>query len=141
MCPYALFSLGQSHILQSTVHLFADDCLMYRTINSPGDHQMLQEDLNTLSNWATIWQMKFNINKCCILRHHHKETFPYHMSNKPLKVVKQHPYLGIIIDHHPSCGPQVNHVCNKATRLIGFLQCNLQNCPQVLKELSFNCLY
>ena len=56
------------------------------------------------------------------------------MSNKPLKVVEQHSYLGIIIDHHLSWGPQVNHVCNKATR---FLQCNLRNCSRALKELSY----
>ena len=59
------------------------------------------------------------------------------MSNKPLKVVEQHSYLEIIIDHHLSWGPQVNHVCNKATRLIGFLQRNLRNCSRALKELSY----
>ena len=60
------------------------------------------------------------------------------VSNKPLKVVEQHSYLGIIIiDHHLSWGPQVNHVCNKATRLIGFLQRNLRNCSSALKELSY----
>ena len=59
------------------------------------------------------------------------------MSNKPLKIVEQHSYLGIIIDHHLSWGPQVNHVCNKATRLIGFLQRNLRNCSRALKELSY----
>ena len=72
-------------------------------INSPNDHQLLQQDLNTLNTWAKTWQMKFNVDKCCILqlsKHHHKTTFLYHMSNKPLTVVEQHSYLGIIIDHH-----------------------------------------
>ena len=126
--------------IQSTVRLFADDCLIYRPINSPNDHQLLQQDLNTLNTWAKTWQMKFNVDKCCILqlsKHHHKTTFLYHMSNKPLKVVEQHSYLGIIIDHHLSWGPQVNHVCNKATRLIGFLQRNLRSCSRALKELSY----
>ena len=80
--------------------------------------QLVQQDLNTLNTWAKTWQMKFNVDKCCILqlsKHHHKATFLYHMSNKPLKVVEQHSYLGIIIDHHLSWGPQVNHVCNKTS--------------------------
>ena len=59
------------------------------------------------------------------------------MSNKPLKVVEQHSYLGIIIDHNLSWGPQVNHVCNKATRLIGFLQRILRQRSRALKELSY----
>ena len=50
--------------IQSTIRLFADDCLIYRPINSPTDHQLLQQGLNTLTNWATKWQMKFNIDKC-----------------------------------------------------------------------------
>ena len=45
--------------------------------------------------------------------------------------------IGIIIDHHLSWGPQVNHVCNKATRLIGFLQRNLRNCSRALSYKQF----
>ena len=50
--------------IQSTVRLFADDCLIYRPINSPNDHQLLQQDLYTLNTWAKTWQMKFNVDKC-----------------------------------------------------------------------------
>ena len=53
--------------INSTIRLFTDDCLIYRVINSSANHQLLQQDLNTLSSWATKWQMKFNVNKCSIL--------------------------------------------------------------------------
>ena len=53
--------------IQSQLRLFADDCIMYRTINTPEDHTTLQQDLNQLSKWATTWQMEFNISKCNIL--------------------------------------------------------------------------
>jgi len=59
------------------------------------------------------------------------------MTSKLLKVVEQHSYLGIIIDRHLSWKPQINHVSNKATRLIGYLQRNLRNCSLTLKELSY----
>ena len=42
------------------------------------------------------WQMKFNVNKCSILRlskHHYKSTFPYSMAGELLNTVDQHPYL------------------------------------------------
>ena len=51
--------------IQSTVCLFADDCLIYCPILTPTDHQILQEDLQKLSIWADKWKMKFNISKCC----------------------------------------------------------------------------
>ena len=59
------------------------------------------------------------------------------MSDKLLKIIKQHSYLGIQIDHHLSWNSQVDYVCSKAMRLIGFLQRNLRNCSEELKELSY----
>ena len=53
--------------IQSTIRLFADDCLIYRRISSPEDHYILQEDLNRLTVWATTWQMNFNVDKCNIM--------------------------------------------------------------------------
>ena len=43
--------------IQSTVQLFTDDCLIYRLIFMPADHQILQEDLQKLSAWADKWEM------------------------------------------------------------------------------------
>ena len=41
--------------IQSQLRLIADDCIIYRTINTPEDHTTLQQDLNQLSKWATTW--------------------------------------------------------------------------------------
>ena len=54
--------------IHSQLRLFADDCLIYCPINSPEDHTILQNDLLKLSIWADVWQMKFNVKKCCILQ-------------------------------------------------------------------------
>ncbi|VDI02195.1 Hypothetical predicted protein [Mytilus galloprovincialis] len=53
--------------VQSSVRLFADDCLLYRNINSQHDHTLLQRDLQNLEVWATNWGMRFNAKKCYIL--------------------------------------------------------------------------
>ena len=50
--------------VNSQIRLFADDCLMYRTINSPQDHQTLKRDPFSLQIWADDWGMKFNAQKC-----------------------------------------------------------------------------
>ena len=49
--------------INSNIRLFADDCVVYRQIDSPQDHVILQKDLNKLVDWSNIWQMKFNVDK------------------------------------------------------------------------------
>jgi F0F1-type ATP synthase membrane subunit a len=43
-----------------SVRLFADDCLLYRTIKKEEDHLTLQADLEHLEEWANKWGMRFN---------------------------------------------------------------------------------
>ena len=50
--------------IESQIRLFADDCIMYRTINSFQDHIILQHDFKTLTEWVNTWQMEFNVSKC-----------------------------------------------------------------------------
>ncbi len=51
----------------SQVRLFADDCLLYRTIKSEADQKTLQQDLKQLGLWASTWGMRFNPSKCVIM--------------------------------------------------------------------------
>ena len=87
--------------VQSQLCLFADDCIIYRTINSPEDHEIMQQDLNQLSMWVKTWQIEFNVSKCNILRVsnlHTTSNFAYTLYNTKLKSVKEHKYLGIWIN-------------------------------------------
>ena len=66
----------------SHIKLFANDCLIYRIIQSPSDQHTLQQDLNTFVNWAEKWQMKFNTAKCKIMQMtncHNKLPFMYNV--------------------------------------------------------------
>ena len=54
--------------IRSSVRLCADDCVLYRNIKSLTDCQILQDDLNSLAQWETDWQMKFNGAKCHSMR-------------------------------------------------------------------------
>ena len=53
--------------ISSSLCLFGDDCLLYRTIKSIEDSIILQRDIKLLSQWATVWQMNFNISKCIVI--------------------------------------------------------------------------
>ena len=88
--------------IQSEIRLFADDIFLYKTIKTSGDHQILQNYLNSLTKWSTDWLMDFNISKCKILQittQHNKSSFTYKMFDTPLDTVLEHNYLGIHLHH------------------------------------------
>jgi len=49
-------------------------------------------------------------------KHHHKSEFPFSMLGQDLKIVEQHPCLGVIIDHQLSYKPHVDYVQGKAMK-------------------------
>ena len=81
--------------IQSNIRLFADDSIVYREFRSPADHQILQTDIQMLTDWSKKWQMNFNTSKCHLLTITHKpkpSEFTYTISNQPISRVNSHPY-------------------------------------------------
>ena len=64
-----MFINDLSNCVESTCRLFADDCLLYHEINSAHEHDILQNDLFCLEQWANKWLMQFNpIIVCHIIK-------------------------------------------------------------------------
>jgi hypothetical protein len=45
------------YVNHSSVRLFADDCVLYRKIQSNRDIEKLQEDQDNLLKWESDWKM------------------------------------------------------------------------------------
>ena len=58
---------------QFKIRLFADDCVLYRDINSNLYCSELQQDVEKIVMWCHTWQMFPNINKCHTLHAHRKK--------------------------------------------------------------------
>ena len=72
--------------------------------------QLLQEDLDALVQWAHIWQMEFNYQKCEFLRITNKRNplvFDYCIESVPIRQVSHTKYLGVTITSNLSWN---NHV-------------------------------
>ena len=123
--------------VKSKVRFFADDCLLYRDINTPQDHITLQEDLRHLEDWAKKWGMRFNAQKCCILSSRSKSTHMYSLNGVFLKQVQQHPYLGVIISDDLKWGKHIAYISRKAGATVGFLRRNLRNCQKECRRLVY----
>ena len=126
--------------INSLLRLFADDCLLYRVINSVEDINRLQEDLNKLSEWADTWQLKFNISKCTVIRCTRSLsplTYDYTLHSHILDISDQHMYLGVLIHKSLSWSPHISNVVNKASRTLNFLKRNLNKCSKQVKESAY----
>jgi hypothetical protein len=99
--------------LNSQVRLFADDCLLYRPINSQKDHDILQQDLKNLETWAENWGMRFNAKKCYILSIKQKSIKLYSLNGHILEQVKNNPYLGIQISEDMKWSTHINNTAKK----------------------------
>ena len=121
----------------STTRLFADDCLLYRPINSVEDEKALQEDLDTMVQWSQSWGMQFNPSKCKTMRFSRKRspgTTSYNILGVTLEETQQTQYLGINIQNNLSWNSQTYHATGKATHVLNFLRRNFRHCSSAVKE-------
>jgi len=88
--------------ITSSVRLFTDNCVIYKTITSPQDSEQLQEDLHKLilCELTQKWQMKINVDKCAVLRCTRSLNpiqYTYTLSNCSLSLnnYKSCTYLGV----------------------------------------------
>ena len=104
--------------------MFADDNKVYRELsNIAKDSEALQLDVDQLLSWASKWQLRFNPDKCEVLRITHKRDFslPTYLLGTSLKSVKHVKDLGIMVSSDLSWSEQVNVNVNEANKLLGLV--------------------
>ena len=129
--------------ISSKLRLFADDCILYRTINGQNDHFHLQTDLDLIVKWTETWQMNLNINKCAILtcsRLLSSSTSVYTINGQSLTRVTQHPYLGVMFDSIMSFSPHISNITCNAIRILNFVKRNLYKCNRDTKCMAYTSL-
>ena len=95
---FLLFINDITQVTNSQFRLFADDTVLYRTINFLLDHQVLWEDLLNVAKWACDWQMNFNVTKCyilCITKKRKPSNSAYTANSEALTNVPECDYLRV----------------------------------------------
>ena len=130
--------------ITSNIRLFADDCVLYRTINSTADNLALQQDLDKLELWSNTWQMDFNVKKCAIMQFTTpstpKQKFDYKMKGEILEIVSHHPYLGVEFSDNLKFNDHIDNITKNSSSTLGFLKRNLKYCPPKVKEKAYSSL-
>jgi len=127
--------------LQSQARRFADDCLLYKKIETIEDCTVLQDDLELLKTWADTWKMEFNVAKCFILSitlaKKHKIVNNYTMGGETLTITSNTKYLGVTISSDLKWNTHIDIITAKATRVLNFIKRNLKRCPEKIKEKAY----
>ena len=93
---FVIFINDLPFAIKNFCKLFADDTKLYRTIRIEDDTTSLQDDINRLVNWSTMWQLPFNEQKCkCIHIDNDKTSLSYQMNDHILENVKEIKDLGV----------------------------------------------
>lgn len=124
----------------SNMRLFADDCVLYRTICRTEDSGVLQQDLERINLWCEKWRMQLNLAKCAHMTFTRKkitQITSYSINNTVLTQVLEYKYLGVFFTPDLTWNRHVDHVAAQACRALGFLRRNAKNFPQVSKELLY----
>ena len=131
------------NVTSSKLGLFADDCVIYKTIFTNDDSAALQKDLATLSDWARIWQMSFNVDKCVLLRFTRSHSLiinDYFLNNQAIQCSNVYKYLGIQLANTLSWDTHITTIVNKATRMLNFIKRNLSKCCCSIKSIAYTTL-
>ena len=84
-----------------------------------------QTCLDSLEEWTRNWQVKFNPEKCEVMRISYKQDkskHQYYLSNARLKCVDSYKDLGVIMSRDLSWSNHVNASVNKANKVLGLLK-------------------
>ena len=130
--------------INSTIRLFADDCILYHSIKTEHDSTLLQTDLNSIAHWELTWQMKFNIDKCYTMqvgRKRHKILNTYTLHDHPLPITVSAKYLGITISNDLKWSKHVSNITSKANSTLGILRRNLRLSSHTVKTHAYQALY
>ena len=101
--------------ITSNVLKFADDTKLFRKVNTDGDKQHLQNDLDRLVKWSEKWQMLFNFGKCkCLHTGHGNLNVNYKMGDT---------VLGTTVNEKDS--EQCGIAASKGNQILGLIRRNI----------------
>ena len=124
----------------SSIRLFADDCVLYRQVQTREDYTMLQQDLSTLSQWAKLWDMSFNVKKCahmCISLKRKPAINDYNIDGQHVPKETTYKYLGVTVSNDLSRNTHAQKIQARAARTLGVIRRALGKCDQKVKDLAY----
>ena len=113
------------HNIKSIVKLFADDTSMSLGMRDPQRRaEILNADLQTITNWSNTWKIRFNDSKTVLLtmKRDRLLTQPLYFGNSVLEDQLYHKHLGVTLQTNCKWDEHINNTASKAKLLINILR-------------------
>ena len=131
------------YIKHCKVRLFADDCVLYRSVVNYNDTLLIQEDLLSLQMWSHDWLMNFNVSKCHSMNITQSKNYIntiYYFNDTPLSAVDHCKYLGATLQSDLNWDRHIQQKVSKANSMLALVQRNLKISSIKTKELAYKAL-
>ena len=112
----------------SLLIMYADDAKLSREIKTIDDKETEQEDINKLTDWATINGMEHHPGKCHVLKVGERELTlhdlfePYRLKGNILETVHEEKDLGVMVDQDLNFESHLAAKVKKANQVIGIIR-------------------
>ena len=111
--------------ITSNVLKFADNTKVFRKVNTDGDKQHLQNDLDRLVKWSEKWQM-FNFEKFkCLHTGHGNLDVNYKIRDTVLGTTVKEKDLGVTISADMKVSEQCGIAASKGNKILGWIRRNI----------------
>ena len=123
--------------------LFADDTLIFQTVNTTQNKIEFQRNIDALQAWTLKWWMSFNIDKCSIMVFNPTALSPladYYLNNAPLNTVQETKYLGVTLQSDLKFNTHIQNKISKANRQLGMIKRALHHAPEKARLLAYTSL-
>ena len=109
---------------------------MFRKVDTDGDKQHLQNDLDKLVKWSEKWQMLLNFWKCkCLHTGHRNLDIKYKMGDTVLSTTVKEKDLDITISADMRVSEQCGIAASKGNQILGLIRRNVTYSPVQGKKL------
>jgi hypothetical protein len=124
-----------------SILMFADDTKLWSKISHATDSHVLQKALDKLVEWANLWGMRFNIEKCKVMHVGHEMQTIYRMRDNDqdctLQTVDEERDLGVIVSKDLKSAKQCKKAAGKANAVLGMVRRQFQS----MNKQAFLILY
>ena len=117
----------------TSIVLYADDILLYRTLSTYKDNALLQSDVNTISSWIATSGLALNPSKSTLLvisRQRVKPVVALQILSTPVPLSDSVKYLGVTLTSDLKWNMHVTNTCKSAKQKLGLLYRNFHQADQ-----------
>lgn len=142
-CYFFIYINDLPNNITSEIRFYADDCVLYDSITSPQCHHKLNASFSRFCAWCKTWQMAVNFRKTVpmfITNKRSPSNLKYSFTDINLQRVLEYKYLGIIFTSNLSWSTNIEYICTKTVKKLGYLRRSLREELKDTKVLIYKTL-